>query len=408
MKASREEFSQGGVVLFACFVGIGVGFASLNYYTAGMFLTAYEREFGWSRSLISAQGLVGVTALILLSPIVGNLVDKVGTRIVASVSLFLYGLCFLAISRYLNSVMSFLVLSLLTALVAAGSTPVTFTRTVTGWFDTSRGIALGMALVGTGIAAFIAPLYLAKLIEQEGWRQAAQTLSGVVFFGAAIVAIFLRDNPNAFVDKTHSIRGESENVVAARHRGHAMFSKVFWLLAFIFFFVALAVSGLIIHFIPMLVDGGLSLEEAGRFAAVIGISVIIGRLTIGLLIDQFFAPRVAFVVFVIAAVALTIFSIHERNVAVLAAFAIGLTMGAEVDLISFLTSRYFCLKNYGKIYGALYAIFIIGSAVSPVLMGALFDLYGSYSDALILSITALAISAAAVLCLPKYPELTHE
>lgn len=408
MNISRKEFNQGGTVLFACFVGIGVGFSSLNYYTAGIFLTAFEAEFGWSRSLISAQGLVGIAALVLLSPMVGNLVDKVGTRLVASASLFLYGLCFIAMSKVLDSVTSFMILTLITATVAAGSTPVTFTRTITGWFDSSRGIALGLALVGTGVAGFVAPLYFTKLVEQEGWRQAAQMLGFVVLVGAAIVAIFLRDNPSTLgptLDTHKSSTSSEQHGREITNQEFTLFSNVFWLLALVFFLVALAVSGLIVHFIPMLVDGGLSLEEAGKFAAIIGVSVIIGRLTVGALIDRFFAPMVACVVFLIAALALMTFAVIEQSLTFLAAFAIGITMGAEVDLISFLTSRYFSLKNYGKIYGVLYSIFVIGAAISPVLIGLLFDIYGSYTIAIMMSVIALVVSAVTFLFLPKYPRV---
>lgn len=404
MSISKNEFSKHGLVLFACFIGIGCGFSSLNYYTSGIFLTAYETEFGWSRSLISAQGLVGVLALVLLSPIVGNLVDKIGTRIVAATSLFLYGMCFLLISKYLDSVSSFLFLSFITAFAAAGSTPVTFTRTITGCFDQSRGIALGIALVGTGVAAFLAPFYLAKIVEEQGWRYGAQVLSIVVLCGATIVAIFLRDNPASFETSKSTDLNEPKHVVSG-NSGYTLFSKVFWVLASVFFLVALAVSGLIVHFVPILVDSGLSLQQAGKFAALIGGSVIIGRLVVGLLIDHYFAPKVACLVFTIAAFALSVFAIYQQNMTIVAALAIGLTMGAEVDLISFLTSRYFSFTNYGRVYGFLYSIFIIGAAVSPVLMGALFDVYGSYKIAIIISITALFASALTVLRLPKYPRI---
>ncbi len=402
MTISKNEFSKGGLVLFACFVGVGVGFSSLNYYTAGIFLTAYESEFGWSRSLISAQGIIGVVALVLLSPVIGTLVDKVGTRLVASISLLMYGLCFIAISRLLDSVVSFLALSLVTAIAAAGSTPVTFTRTVALWFDLSRGIALGLALVGTGVTAVIAPLYLTELIVQEGWREGAQALGIVVLAGATIVALFLRDNPDSFQRSRDLTSSEHPSLETDNTQGHVK-SRVYWLLAVVFFLVALAVSGLIVHFIPMLVDTGLTLKEAGKYAATIGVAVIIGRISIGLLIDRFFAPRIACIVFLLAALALVTFAAQGQNMAFFAALAIGITMGAEVDLISFLTSRYFRLENYGRVYGGLYSIFIIGAAVSPVLMGVLFDVYGTYFAALIISIIALLVSAVAFLFLPNYP-----
>lgn len=36
------------------------------------------------------------------------------------------------------------------------------------------------------------------------------------------------------------------------------------------------------------------------------------------------------------------------------ALLIGLSLGAEVDMISFLTSRYFGMKSYGRIYAVIY------------------------------------------------------
>ncbi|MBX2847763.1 MAG: MFS transporter [Acidiferrobacterales bacterium] len=403
MNLSTKEFREGGAVLFACFVGIGVGFSSLNYYTAGIFLTAYESEFGWSRGVISMQGLVGVLALVVLSPIVGGLVDRVGTRVVASTSLFLYALSFLAMSEYLNSITSFLVLSFITAVVAAGSTPVTFTRTVTMWFNSNRGVALGVALVGAGITAFFAPLYLSTIVEQEGWRYGARILSLIVLIGAVTVLILLRDPPTT--DDTNSLGSRRSGLRQKEADNKGLSSSVFRQLAAVFFLVAFAVSGLIVHFIPMLVDKGMSLNQAGRYAAVIGVSVILGRVLIGLLIDHFFAPKVASVVFLSAAMSLAIFATFEQNPAILAAIAIGITMGAEVDLISFLTSRYFNLESYGKTYGWLYAVFIVGSAVSPVMMGAMYDNLGTYKSSLILSTGALFVAAAAVLSLPKYPRI---
>ena len=123
---------------------------------------------------------------------------------------------------------------------------------------------------------------------------------------------------------------------------------------------------------------------------------------VGLLIDRLFAPYVAFFIFSISAFALLLFSQLGLEVVMIAALAIGLCMGAEVDLISFLTSRYFPQIIYGKIYGLLYSIFIIGSASSPMMMGALYDHYKDYHDALAVSVIALFISAILVLFLPKY------
>lgn len=395
--ALTREMKAGGGVLFACFIGVGTGFSSLNYYTAGIFMASLESEFGWSRGIISAQAMIGVAALVLLSPFVGLLIDRVGTRIVASVSLALYGVGFLLLSQFLDSIPSFIAITLFAAVGAAGSTPITFTRAITGWFDRGRGIALGLALVGAGLAGFLAPLLLAPYVSENGWRAGAQLLAVIVGMSAILVALLLKDRhvPQA---ATGPRARPNENTPAST----VLRSPVFALLASIFFLIAIAVSGLIVHFIPMLIDTGMTLQEAGKFASVIGLSVIAGRLVIGALIDHFFAPRIAFAVFMMASIALAMFAVGGQDFALLAAFAVGLSMGAEVDLIAFLTSRYFDLDIYGKVYGTLYAVFVTGSALSPVMMGVMFDRTGSYEGALTISVAALILAAASLLFLQTY------
>ena len=44
------------------------------------------------------------------------------------------------------------------------------------------------------------------------------------------------------------------------------------------------------------------------------------------------------------------------------------SLGAEVDIVGYLVSRYFGLRRYGEIYGYIFAIFTIGSGVGPYLI----------------------------------------
>jgi hypothetical protein len=66
-----------------------------------------------------------------------------------------------------------------------------------------------------------------------------------------------------------------------------------------------------------------------------------------------------------------------------AAVLIGLALGAEMDLMAFIVSRYFGLKSFGEIFGYLFAIFSLGASVGPIAMGMSFDLTGSYDRGII-------------------------
>ena len=69
----------------------------------------------------------------------------------------------------------------------------------------------------------------------------------------------------------------------------------------------------------------------------------------------------------------------SAGVAALAgAFLVGLGMGAEVDIIAFLMSRYFGLRSLGTTVGVAFAAFVIAGGLGPLAMGLAFDRTGSY------------------------------
>jgi MFS family permease len=73
---------------------------------------------------------------------------------------------------------------------------------------------------------------------------------------------------------------------------------------------------------------------------------------------------------------------HNRRDALWATFVaaalVGLGIGAEVDHIAFLTSRYFGLRSYGAIFGWIWAAFGPSGGFGAYLMGLGFDKTGSY------------------------------
>nr|WP_241262920.1 MFS transporter [Parahaliea mediterranea] len=395
----------------ASFVGIGVGVSSLSYYAAGIFMTPMEQDFGWSRSSISAQSIFAVAILALLSPFIGGLIDRIGIKRVAFFSLAAYATGLLATSFIPNSILLFYAITLATTTFAAGSSPVTFTRAVTGWFDHRRGLALGIALMSTGIAGILAPMLLTEYVADHGWRAGYRMLALVVALGALIVIVFLKDDSSASVHRGQPDSGRvadeklttASGAVPAQSARTLYSDPVFKKLAVIFFLVSAAVSGLIVHFIPMLIDTGMAPASAGRLASLIGLSVIIGRIVAGIMIDRYFAPRVAALLFCFAAVGFTIFIAGGIGLAPLAAVAVGFAMGAEVDLIGYLVSRYFGLASYGVLYGTLYGIFLIGAGLAPFVTGMVYDLSGSYQPALIASACALFLAAAFCLSLKAFP-----
>jgi MFS family permease len=170
----------------------------------------------------------------------------------------------------------------------------------------------------------------------------------------------------------------------------------------------MAASALVVHMVPMLKDAGLDAARAARVASIIGIGIILGRLLIGWIIDRLFAPHVAAAIFAIAALGCVLLAQGGAEEAPVAAFLIGFALGAEVDLMAYLTSRYFGLRHYGFLYGTVYACFWIGIATGPALAGRLYDATGGYAIALWSIVALFAIGSVAALTMPRFAAAAGE
>ncbi|MBX2872306.1 MAG: MFS transporter [Saprospiraceae bacterium] len=405
MEPQQNEFSRGWTVLLACFIGIGVSLVSLVYYSGGIWVKPWQEAFGWSRAEIGLGQGLGTLAIVLGAPFAGWLIDRFGLKRTATLSLLLYGVCLFIFSKMEGSLWSFYLLSILVAFVALPSTPLGFTRAVNAWFEKNKGLALGISLTSTGLGAFFIPKYLTPYVAEQGWQAGYTILSLIVLIATPFVWFLLKEQPPS------SQLGKSANgaiVKSGFTLKTAAKTPTFWKVGVVFFLISVAVIGLIPSFIPLLQDAGLTAAQAGGYAAILGLSVMLGRLATGFLIDRYFAPYVIALVFAFVASGCLALAFGGIQFALWAAIALGLAIGAEVDLIGYFTARYFGLKNYGSIYGAMYSIFSFGAIISPGIAGFIWDKTGNYNLALVIGAILVLVAVIVGLFLPKFPDFTEE
>ena len=171
----------------------------------------------------------------------------------------------------------------------------------------------------------------------------------------------------------------------------------------VFFLLALGVSGFVLHMVPMLTDDGMSPANAAAVQARFGVAIIVGRLGIGALVDYFFAPRVAALALCTTVAGIAALAVLGPAIAPLAVLVIGLALGAEVDLIGYLTARYFGLRDYGRRYGFLYGAFTLGSRTSPLLIALVVEHAGGYAAASAVSAVCVATAALLLATAPRFP-----
>ncbi len=409
MLSDYKEFKYGWPVVFAAAVGIGLGMSPLPFYTLGVFATPLHAEFGWGESTIMLAMAVFTCGALFASPIVGQLTDRFGPRRVVLVSIVSFSLTMMSFSLLDGSTAMYLGIWLLLAIFGAGTLPITWTRAVIGWFADKRGLALGFALIGTGLFGILAKQYAFYMIGLVGWRWAYVAVGALPLLIAWPIAFFMfRDatDPKVAhkVAKRDQEMGKPMGSPGGLSLGQAAKDWRFWLLAYSFVPISFAVGGPIPNLEILLEGKGFSAQNAVNLASLVGVAVIIGRVAGGYIIDHFWAPAVAAIILTLPAIATYMLAQADPSFAYAATaiMILGAAAGVEYDLMAYLVSRYFGLRHYAAIYGALYGFFALGAGLGPAVFGYAKETYGNYDGMLLIASGLFVIGALPLLLLGKY------
>ena len=395
---TSSEFSRHWLLVLVCAVGIGVGVSSLPFYTQGLFIEAWIADFGWTRAQASLGILGSTLALAAALPFIGSIVDRYGLVTPVMISLLGLSLAYVLLGMFVQSIATFVILAMLQAILGSASSPLAYTRAINAVFNKQRGLALGVALSGAGVAATFGPTLISNAIDAFGWRGAYYAMALFTLVVGAVIILVLSRLNGAKTAVNIDMEAANRDFLVAKA------SRTYWTIMAAIFCLSLGLGGLMIHFVPILLDVGFATNAAVKIAGVIGIAVVLGRLLVGFAVDRIFAPRVAIAILLACISGVLALALLGSVVAVPAAFVIGFSVGAEVDLIGYLVARYFGMHAYGQIYGRQYSTFLIATGLSPVILGAVRDATGTYTASLFTATAFMAISAALFAKLPKFEQ----
>jgi MFS family permease len=333
--------------------------------------------------------------------ITGRLIDRWGARRVIASSVTLLSLAAASI-WFSHSLGAFIILFGIAAFLGSGQTTVPYADILSAWFDSRRGLALGVAMAGIGLGTALLPQVAQFLIGRGGWREAYVGLAAIAFVAAqSAVVLWIRAPGGAGARAEPNRRAYELPGVSG---GEAARSPLFWRLAISIFLVVTAIVGMSVHLVPLLTDHGVSKVAATAVLSAMGASQLLGRIVGGYSLDRFHAPKVAAFFFATPILGFALLAIPSGNgvLLFLSAFLIGVSLGAEMDLMAFMVSRYFGLRAFGEVFGYLFVVFNLGASLGPIVMGVSFDRTGSYQPALIGLGVCLAVASFLISRLGAY------
>ncbi len=402
--APQSEFRLGTKPLVAALLGVACGASPLPFNTLPLVMGPIHEEFGWDFKAISAGVTIFGILAALLAPVYGGLADRYGVRRVALLSLFAFALVFGSFWFVPPSLKGYYAFWAVLGIVGIGSTPVTWSRAISLWFAKNRGLALGIMLLGTSLAGIVVPQIAQAAISNWGWRAAFPTLALLPLLVAIPVGLLWfrepqpHERPAGLSDLSGNLTGLTLGQAARGYR--------FWILFFSILIIATAYGGAHLHMAQIVSLHGFPASTAASVMGVVALGLFAGRVIVGLLFDRFWAPGIAFPVFLLPAIAafLLMGTASSLPAVMAGAFLLGFAAGAESDVIAYMASRYFGMANFGRIYGVLYMPFGFGSAISPILYGAARDAHGNYDVMLTAAMFMFAAGGAMLLTLGRYPD----
>jgi MFS family permease len=386
----KQEWSAHWPIPFIGMLGIA-GVTTLGF-SSGVFMQAMTAEFGWTRGQFSFAFTLQVVVGLILGPMVGRFVDRFGPRRIALVGLvaFVPSVSMLGLA---NGVMwQWWVLGAIQAACAVMIGPSTWIAAIVPRFNAARGMAMAVALAGVGVGTAIWPILAAHFVQTIGWRLTFPVLalccSGVMlpltffFFtnagGASAPAARLPESrKTASTDYWRAVR--SRNFICITLAGGLYASMSF---------------AMVLHCVPLLQSGGLSLTTAARLAGIAGICSAIGRLCTGFLLDRMRTLPIAVIVFLMPIAVSLLFRLGggSTQVELLAVILLGLSAGAETDVVFYTASRRFGRHIIASVLATITALLAVLAAMGPLLASVLFDVTKSYDLFLTIVIPVILVA----------------
>lgn len=378
--------------LAAASLGCGSGLMLMHYVTT-IFGPYLVRDFDWP---LSKFALIGIAVLptILILPFVGRITDRYGVRVAAAIGVTGMPLCMIAFSLMTGSFWLYFALYCAMLMVASFTSPIVYTRLVAADFKVARGLALTIVTITPALFGALAAPLLTWFIELYDWRMGYRALAAFMALSGVAVLLLIPANDRAAraaaVEAIRPARADFKLILS---------SKTFWI---IFAGMLLCTFAGPLHASQMgmmLRDNRLDAIAVASMITIYGIGTIVGRIACGLALDRFSTRIVATVSMILPALGFAMLATpYDTPTTVgLAMLLVGISVGAEGDLVSYLIARYFHLNIFSSALSLIYSAFYVAGIVGSI--GLSVTLQATDSFALFLALMAVAVTIGSLLFL---------
>lgn len=366
--------------------------------TTAFYMTPVCEELGFSTATFSgaySMSAVGAAAGAILA---GALIRKMPIRVMMVIGAAGTGLAFMGIS-IADKLWQFYVLLLLADLFMALITNVPLTTMINNWYIDKRGVITGLVFAGAGLGSIVLSPLCESMIKAAGWHATAMTSGIIILVTALPVCLFIFKKAPADINqepfrypegseaalkaaaKAEAEKGEQDSVDNNEGvpKKLALKSGAFVLLVLGLLCMGMVCSGVMVHIPNFLYALDMN---AGFVMAILSVGMLIGTFANGVMIDKLGIVKgllVTTILFILGMLCLMFTTKDTGFLAYLMALLVGVSVCISTVGPPMLTSTIFGMRDYSALYGIVYALFLVGCVLGPIICGVVYEINKSYN-----------------------------
>lgn len=393
----KKKVFYGWYLCFALLLML-IGGTGIVNNSASQFMKPLCNALNISRAQFSLYLSFMTIALMIICPYIGKIYNKWNPKMITILSGSLMAIAWSSLS-FVNSARNLYLLGFIIGIALTFVSLVTVNIVISNWFHEKKGLAMGIALTGSGIGSMIFNPVASKLIMDYGYQSAYRILGVVSILCMFPLFVIYRYKPEDIGlvplgksnKKLNSQENSSVDNVGTMYKD-AIKTKMFWAICFIAFGLSASTMGIYSQMMAYFTDIGYEQMMAAKIISLMGLCLAFGKLIYGWLNDKL-GEKVNFTIILSIALTSIILLYLSKNImiAFIAAVLFGLSLAAPFILVPLVTIASFGQNDFVNIYGTVTSCMFLGPSVAIPLSGWIYDVQGSYNSAFVLYFIVLVI-----------------
>lgn len=379
----------------------------LTFQAASVLFKAIEVEYGWSRAAIAGVATFGRFGGALFGPLEGWLTDRFGSAKMVLYGFLLGGIGLISVSLIQNIPTYYLAYFVMSLGFSIGGFTPSMTA-VNAWMPHRRPTAMSIVLAGSSVGGFLV-VVIVWGFDEFGWRKTIFALGLVtIAMGPVLAKMMARKLPDPkamdrLVRATGRKRRKPGQKGGLGHdftAGEALRTRGFWSVALTHMLVNLSVGAMSAHlFLHLTDDNGVGLGDAaaGTIIVIYTVAAFTFQLLGGYAGERFEKRRLITGLALIQGGSLVLLAFAGNYwQAVVFAVLWGLGFSGRTPVLHSMRGDFFGRKHYGTILGLSALPMAIGMMISPWAVGFIFDIQGTYDNALFFMAGACVVASIVI------------